>query len=65
MNLPEQAKHTADALSVGTILATIAGWLPEIAAGVSIVWGCIRIWETRTIQRLFGKQPRTRREDRA
>lgn len=65
MNLPDHAKHAADALSIGTIIATIAGWLPAIAALVSIVWGVIRIYETRTVQRWLGKCPKTRREDRA
>lgn len=51
----EQLKHVADALSIGTILATIAGWLPAIAALVSIIWGVIRIYETKTVQRLLGK----------
>ena len=59
----EQVKHVADAISIGTIVATIAGWLPAIAALVSIVWGCIRVFETRTVQRWLGKRPRTRRDD--
>ena len=60
----EQLKHIGDALSIGTILGTIAGYLPAIAALVSIVWGLIRIYETRTFQRMFGRSPKTRREDR-
>ena len=64
MQTQEQVKHTIDALSLGTVLATLAGWLPHIAAVVSIIWGCLRIYETRTIQRLLGKAPKTRREDR-
>jgi len=59
----EQIKHLGDALSVGTIIATIAGWLPAIAAFVSIIWGVLRILETRTVQKLLGKCPKTRRED--
>ena len=60
----DQIKHAVDALSLGTVLATLAGWLPHIAALVSIVWGLLRIYETRTIQRWLGKAPKTRREDR-
>ena len=63
--MTEHVKHAADALSIGTIIATFAGWLPAIAALVSIIWGCIRIYETRTVQRWLGKSPKTRREDRA
>jgi hypothetical protein len=48
----DQLKHIGDALSVGTVLATIAGWLPAVAALVTIVWTGIRIWETRTVQNL-------------
>jgi hypothetical protein len=29
---------------VGTAVATIAGWLPPIAALVSIVWGSLQIY---------------------
>jgi len=29
---------------VGTTVATIAGWLPPLAALVSIVWGCLQIY---------------------
>ena len=61
----DQIKHAVDAVSLGTVAATLVGWLPHIAAIVSIVWGCLRIYETRTIQRLIGKAPKTRREDRS
>jgi hypothetical protein len=46
----EQLKHLGDALSIGTVLGTIAGYLPAIAALVTIIWTGIRIWETRTVQ---------------
>lgn len=49
----EQLKHVGDVLSVGTVLATIAGWLPAVAALVTIVWTGIRIYETRTVQNLL------------
>lgn len=48
----EHLKTAADVGSVGTVLATLAGWLPEAAAFVSLVWGLIRIWETETVRRL-------------
>ena len=51
----EQLKHLGDALSVGTVIATIAGWLPAIAALVTIVWTGIRIFETQTVQKLLKK----------
>lgn len=46
----EQLKHFGDVLSVGTVLGTIAGYLPAIAAVVTIIWTGIRIWETKTVQ---------------
>jgi hypothetical protein len=46
----EQLKHLGDALSIGTVLGTIAGYLPAIAALVTIIWTGIRIWETKTVQ---------------
>lgn len=57
----EQLKHVGDALSVGTVLGTIAGYLPAIAALVTIVWTGIRIYETTTVQKLL-KKLRQRRE---
>lgn len=46
----ETAKVVGDAVSIGIVGATIIQWLPAIAALVSIVWGCIRIYETKTVQ---------------
>jgi len=34
---------------------TIAGWLPAIAALVTILWTGIRILETQTVQKLLKK----------
>jgi peptidoglycan biosynthesis protein MviN/MurJ (putative lipid II flippase) len=57
----EQLKHVGDALSVGTVVATIAGWLPAVAALVTIIWTGIRIFETQTVQKLL-KKFRNRKE---
>jgi len=51
----EQLKHVADALSVSTAIATVAGWLPAIAALFTIIWTGIRIWETETVKRWTGR----------
>jgi len=48
----ESTKHVIDAASFSTALATVAGWLPSVAAVVTIVWTGIRIYETKTIQHL-------------
>lgn len=43
--MSDQASTAAHWLGiVGTTAATLAGWLPPIAALVSIVWGCLQIY---------------------
>jgi chromate transport protein ChrA len=51
----ETMKPAGDILSIGVVLATLASWLPSIAALFTIIWTVIRIYETRTVQRLLGK----------
>lgn len=51
----EHTKSIIDAISIGGVMATLAGWLPAVAALFSIVWTLIRIYETKTIQKLLGK----------
>jgi hypothetical protein len=53
----ELAKHTADAAAVTVAGATWFNWLPDIAAGLSIVWLLIRIWESETVKSLRRKPP--------
>ena len=53
----DMLKHGMDALSVGVALATLIQILPAIAAGVTIVWTTIRIFETRTVREWMGKEP--------
>jgi hypothetical protein len=42
-HLSDSAKHAADALAGVTFVAAFIGWLPEIAAGLSVVWIALRI----------------------
>ena len=49
-------KTVLDGLSVLTVLGTLVDMLPALAAGLSIVWTLIRIYETATVQRWFGKE---------
>jgi hypothetical protein len=46
----EHVKHWFDVASVATALATLAAWLPPLAAFMSLIWTLIRIYETRTVQ---------------
>jgi len=52
----EVAKHTVDAAAVGITVGTLAQILPAIAALFTIFWTGIRIWETKTMQSIFGKK---------
>lgn len=58
----ETAKHVVDALSIGTVVATLAGILPSIAAIFTIVWTGIRIYETDTVQNLLKKLPKRQKK---
>ena len=52
----ETAKHFVDALSIITAVGTLVEMLPSIAAVFTIVWTGIRIWETETVQNMFGRK---------
>ncbi|RPJ30186.1 MAG: hypothetical protein EHM17_00130 [Verrucomicrobiaceae bacterium] len=52
----ETVKHAVDALSIVTVVGTLADMLPSIAAVFTIVWTVIRIYETDTVQGWFGKK---------
>jgi hypothetical protein len=44
-------KNLGDGLSIMTMIAAFAGWLPTLSLIVTIVWSCIRIYETETVQK--------------
>jgi len=50
MHLTDSSKTVGDILSVSTVVSTLMGWLPAIAALATIIWTCIRIYETKTVQ---------------
>lgn len=54
--LQKAAKQGLDGLSVFTVVATLVDMLPAISAVLSIVWVSIRIWETKTVQSLLGRE---------
>ena len=47
----ESFKHAIDALSIVTVIGTLAELLPSIAALFTIIWTGIRIWEMDTVKR--------------
>lgn len=54
-HLSETVTTAGDILSLGVVVGTLAQILPSIAAIFTIVWTAIRIYETKTVQRLLGK----------
>jgi len=56
INLPESTKNVLDAVSVGTVVGSLAGFLPSVAALFTIVWTGIRIWESDTVQGWFNRK---------
>lgn len=52
----EHAKQIGDALSLTALLAVFFQWLPHATAVLSFIWVCIRIYETKTVQRWLGRQ---------
>jgi hypothetical protein len=55
-HLNEGTKHVLDGLSLLTVLGTLMSWLPAVAALLSIVWTLLRIYESKTFQKLLGKK---------
>ena len=53
----ESTKTLVDGLSVVTVVGTIGELLPPMAALFTLIWTGIRIYETKTVQRLLGKEP--------
>jgi uncharacterized membrane protein YciS (DUF1049 family) len=42
-NLSEPVKHWLDIGAIGGVVATLFGWVPQIAALLSVIWICLRI----------------------
>ncbi|MBO6542281.1 MAG: hypothetical protein JJ939_11995 [Alphaproteobacteria bacterium] len=52
----EIIKHGIDAGAVSVTLGSLFGYLPEFAALATLIWTCIRIYETQTVQRWLGRR---------
>lgn len=63
LHADEQIKHVGDAISILTVVGTLAELLPAIAAILTIVWTAIRIWETDTVQRMFKRNKGNKNAD--
>jgi hypothetical protein len=53
----ESTKTVIDGISVVTVVGTLGEMLPPMAALFTLLWTVIRIYETKTVQRLLGKEP--------
>ena len=51
----ETAKAAGDAVSIVTVVGTLAEILPAIAALLTIIWTGFRIYELDTVQGWLGK----------
>lgn len=53
--MSDQFKSAIDGVSIASVIGSLAGYLPTIAAAASLVWTLIRIYETKTVQRWLRK----------
>lgn len=51
----DATKVTVDGLSIAVVLGSLFQALPAIAAGASLIWTLIRIYETKTVQRVIAR----------
>lgn len=54
-HVDDSVKNVLDLLSVTTVVGTLMGILPSIAAIFTIIWTSIRIYESNTVQNLIQK----------
>jgi len=52
----ETTKHAVDALSIATVVGTLADILPAIAALFTIIWTGFRIYELQTVQNWLNRK---------
>ena len=52
----DQVKSALDASRFLIVGATFLEWLPALAAGLSVIWSLIRLWETATVKKWFRRQ---------
>ena len=59
----EATKQAVDAVSVVTVVGTLADVLPAIAALFTIIWTGFRIYELQTVQNWLGKGDKDEKAD--
>jgi len=55
LNVDEHTKWIIDLASITTVVGTLWGALPALAALFSLIWSLIRIYETKTVQGLISR----------
>lgn len=55
--MSEQFKHAIDGLTISGVVSSFFGWLtlPNLAFVIPIIWWLIRIYETKSFQKLVQK----------
>jgi len=56
LNMDDSTKHLLDFASIFTAVGTLLTWLPHLAALFTILWTGIRIYETKTIQKMVANR---------
>ena len=54
--MQDDTKHLLDYASIFTAVGTLLSWLPHLAALFTILWTGIRIYETKTIQKVVANR---------
>ncbi len=54
--MTEETKQVADVAAGGVTVSAFMAWIPEATALLSLVWVCIRIYETSTVRKILGKE---------
>ncbi len=56
LKMDETTKHLIDLSAIFTAVGTMMSILPVLASLFTIIWMGIRIWETKTVQKLLGNK---------
>jgi hypothetical protein len=56
LHLGEEWQPLVNWIMGSVTVAAILSWIPSVTALVALVWWCIKLYETKTVQKLFGKE---------
>ena len=51
--MDEPTKNVIDVSAGGVTIGAVMQWIPEVTAVASLIWVVIRIYETKTVQKVF------------